>query len=87
MSEKAVQIPEKRRVVKGKAEKERYMNLNADFQRTARRNMKVFLTEQCKEIEGKKRMGKTRVLFKKMEDTKGTCHAKMGTIKDRNTRD
>ena len=87
LSEKAVQICEKRREVKGKADKERYMNLNADFQRTARRNMKVFLSEQCKEIEGKKRMGKTRVLFKKIQDTKGTFHAKMGAIKDRNTRD
>ena len=69
---------------KGKGEKERYTNLNAEFQRTARRDKKAFLSDQCKETEENNRMGKARDLFKKIKDTKGTFHAKMGTIKDRN---
>ena len=73
--------------VKGKGEKERYIHLNAEFQRVARRYKKAFLNDQCKEIEENDRMGKTRVLVKKMGDTKGTFHAKMGTIKDRNGMD
>ena len=77
----------KRREVKGKGEKERYTHLNAEFQRTARREKKAFLSDQCKEIEGNSRMGKTRDLFKKIRDTKRTFHAKMGTIKDRNGMD
>ena len=77
----------KRREVKSKGEKERYTHLNAKFQRTARRNKKAFLSEQCKEIEENNRMGKTRDLFKKIRDTKGTSHAKMGSIKDRNCMD
>ena len=87
MSEEALQIGEKRREVKGKGEKERYTHLNAEFQRIARREQKSLLSEQCKEIEENNRMGKTRDLFKKIIDTKGTFHAKMGTIKDRNGRD
>ena len=83
MSEEALQIAEKRRDVKGKGEKERYTLLNAEFQRTARRDKKAFLSDQCKEIEENNRMGKTRQLFKKNRDTKGKCHAKMGSIKDR----
>ena len=71
--------------MKGKGEKERYAHLNAVFQRTARRNKKVFLSIQCKEIEENNRIGKTRGLFKKIRDTKGTFHAKMGTIKERNS--
>ena len=74
----------KRREAKSKGEKERYTHLNAEFQRIARRNKKVFLSDQCKEIEENNRMGKTRDLFTKIRDTKGTIHAKMGTIKDRN---
>ena len=74
----------KRREAKGKGEKERYTHLKAEFQRIARRDKKAFLRDQCKEIEGNNRMGKTRDLFKKMRDIKGTFHAKMGTIKDRN---
>ena len=70
--------------MKGKEEKERYTHLNAEFQRIARTDKKAFLSDQCKEIEENKRMGKTRDLFKKSSDTKGTLHAKMGTIKDRN---
>ena len=70
--------------MKSKGEKERYTHLNAEFQRIARTDKKVFLSDQCKEIEENKRMGKTRDLFKKISDTKGTLHAKMGTIKDRN---
>ena len=70
--------------MKSKGEKERYTHLNAEFQRIARRDKKTFLSDQCKEIEENKRMGKTRDLFKKISDTKGTLHAKMGTIKDRN---
>ena len=84
MSEKALQIAEKRREAKVKGEKERYNNLNAEFQRTALRNKKTFLSDQFKEIEENNRMGKPRDLFKKIKDTKGTFHAKMGTIKDRN---
>ena len=84
LSEEALQIAVKRREVKGKGEKERYTHPNAEFQRTARRDKKVFLSDQCKEIEENNRMGKTRDLFKKLRDTKGTFHAKMGPIKDRN---
>ena len=76
-----------RREVKNKGEKERYSHLNAEFQRIARRDKKAFLSDQCKEIEGNNRMGKTRHLFKKIRDTKGTFHAKMGSIKDRNGTD
>ena len=83
MSEEALQIAEKRREVKGKGEKERYTHLNAAFQRIARRDKKAFLSDQCKEIEENNRMGKIRDLFKKIRDTKGIFHAKMGTIKDR----
>ena len=83
MSEEALQIAEKRREVKGKGEKERYIHLNANFQIIARRDKKAFLREQCKEIERNNRMGKARDLFKKIRDTKGIYHAKMGTIKDR----
>ena len=74
----------KRREAKSKGEKERYKHLNVEFQRIARRDKKAFLSDQCKEMEEKNRMGKTRDLFKKIRDTKGTCHAKMGSIKDRN---
>ena len=77
----------KRREAKSKGEKERYKHLNAEFQRTARRDKKAFLSDQCKEIEEKNRMGKTRDLVKKIRDTKGTFHAKMGSIKDRNGMD
>ena len=84
MIEEALQIAEERREVKGKGEKGRHTHLNAEFQRIARRNKKAFLSDQCKEIEENHRMGKTRDLFKKMRDTKGPFHAKMGTIKDRN---
>ena len=87
MSEAALQIAEKRREAKGKGEKERYTHLNTEFQRIARRDMKAFLSDQCKEIEKNNRMGKTRDLFKKISDTKGTFHAKMGTINDRNSMD
>ena len=87
LSEGALQIAEKRREAKGKREKERYTHLNAEFQRRARRDKKAFLSDQCKEIEGNNTMGKTRDLFKKIRDTKGTFHAKMGTIKDRNGMD
>ena len=80
----SLQIAVKRREAKGKGEKERYTHLNAEFQRTARRDKKAFLSDQCKEIEENNRMGKTSDLFKKIRDTKGTFHAKMGTIKDRN---
>ena len=83
LSEKALQIAVKRRESKGKEEKERYTYLNAEFQRIAQRDKKAFLSDQCKEIEENNRMGKTRDLFKKIRDTKGTFHAKMGTIKDR----
>ena len=86
LSEEALQIAEKRRDDKGKEEKERYKHLNSEFQRIARRDKKAF-SDQCKEIEENKRMGKTRDLFKKIRDTKGTFHAKMGSIKDRNGMD
>ena len=83
LSEEALQVAEKRREEKGKGQKERYAHLNAEFQRMARRDKKAFLGDQCKEIEENNRMGKTRDPFKKIRDTKGTFHAKMGTIKDR----
>ena len=83
LSEEALQIAMKRREAKGKGEKERYTHLNAEFQRIARRGKKAFLSDQCKEIEDNNRMGKTSYLFKKIRDTKGTFHPKMGTIKDR----
>ena len=82
--DEALQIAEKRRDAKGKGEKGKYTHLNAEFQRIARRDKKPFLSDQCKETEGNNRMGETRDLFKKIRDTKGTFHAKMGTIKDRN---
>ena len=78
LSEEALQIAVKRTEMKGKGEKERYTHLNAEFQRIARRDKKAFLSDQCKEIEGNKRKGKTRDLFKKIRDTKGIFHAKMG---------
>ena len=78
LSEEALQIAEKRKEAKGKGERERYTHLNAEFQRIARRDKKIFLSDQCKEIEENNRMGKTRDLFKKVRDTKGTFHAKMG---------
>ena len=84
LSEEALQIAVERREAKSKGEKERYKHLNAEFQRMARRDKKTFLSDQCKEIEENNRTGKTRDLFKKIKDTKGTFHAKMGTIKDRN---
>ena len=87
MSKEAIQIAEKRRETKGKGEKEIYTHLNAEFQRIARRDKKAFLSDQCKEIEVNNRMGKTRDLFKKIRDTKGTFHAKKGSIKDRNGMD
>ena len=86
-SEEALQIAMKRREVKSKVEKERYKHLNAEFQRIASRVKKAFFSDQCKEIEENNRMGKTRNLFKKIRDTKGTFHAKMGKIKDRNYMD
>ena len=86
LSEEALQIAVKRREVKSKGVKERYTHLNAEFQRIARRDKKAFLSDQCKEIEENNRMGKTRELFKKIRDTKGTFHAKMGSIKDRDCR-
>ena len=84
MSEEALQIAVSRREAKGKGEKKRYTHLNAESQRIARRDKKAFLSDQCKEIEESNRMGKTRDLFNKIRDTKGTFHAKMGSIKDRN---
>jgi len=84
LSEEVLQIAEKRKEAKGKREKQRYTYLNAEFQRRARRDKKAFLSGQCKEVEEKNRMGKTRDLFKKIRDIKGTFHEKMGTIKDRN---
>ena len=87
LSEEAVQIAVKRPEAQSKGEKERYTYLNAEFQRIARRDKKAFLSDQCKEIEENNRMGKTRDLFKKIRDTKGTFHAKMSSIKDRNGRD
>ena len=83
MSEEALQIAEKRREAKSKGEKERYNHLNAEFQRIARRDKKAFFSDQYKEIEESDKMGKTRDLFKKIRDTKGTCHANMGSVKDR----
>ena len=87
LSEEALQIAEKRREVKNKREKERYTHLNAEFERRVRRDTKAFLSDQCKEIEENNRTEKTRDVFKKMRGTKGTFHAKMGTIKDRNIKD
>ena len=87
LSEEALQTAVKRRETKGKGEKERYTHLNAVFQRIARRDKKAFLSDQCKEIEENNRMAKTRDLLTKIRDTKGTFHAKMGTIKDRNCMD
>ena len=84
LPKEALQIAEKRREVKGKGEKERYKHLNADFQRIARKDKKTFLSDQCEEIEENNTMRKTRDLFKKTKDTKGTFHAKMGKIKDGN---
>ena len=83
LSEEALQIAVKRIEAKGKEEKERYTHLNAEFQRIARRDKKAFLRNQCKEIEENNRMGKTKDLFKRIRDTKGTFHAKMGLIKDK----
>ena len=87
LSEEALQIAVKRKEAKSKGEKEEYIHLNADFQRIARRDKKAFLSDQCKEIEENNRMGKTRDLSKKIRDSKGTFHAKMGSIKDRNGMD
>ena len=87
LSEEALQKAVKRREAKYKGKKERYAHLNAEFQRIARRDKRAFLRDQCKEIEESNRMGKTRDCFKKIRDTKGTFHAKMGTIKDRNDMD
>ena len=87
LSEEALQIAVKTREAKSKGEKEGYIPLNAEFQRIARRDKKAFLGDQCKEIEENNRMGKTRDLFKKIKDTKGTFYAKMGSIEDRNGRD
>ena len=87
LSEEALQIAEKKREAKGKGEKERYTHLNGEFQRIAGRENKAFLSDQCREIEENNRVGKTRDLFKKIRDTSGTFHAKMGTIKDRNGMD
>ena len=83
LSEEALQIAKKRRKVKSKGEKETYTHLNAEFQRIARRDKKAFLSDQCKEIQENSRMGKTRDLFRKISNTKGTFHAEMSTIKDR----
>ena len=87
LSDKALQIAEKRREAKGKGEKERYTHLSAEFQRIARRDEKAFLSDKCKEIEENNRMEKTRDLFKKIRHTKGKFHAKMGSIKERNGMD
>ena len=87
LSEEALQIAKKRKEAKGKGEKESYTHLNVEFQRITRRDKKAFLSDQCKEIQEKNKMGKTRHLFKKMTDTKGNFHVKMGTIKDRNGMD
>ena len=87
LSGEALQIAVTRRKAKSQGEKERYKHLNAEFQRIARRDKKAFLSDQCKEMEGSNRMGKTRDLFKKIRDTKGTFHERMGTIKDRNGMD
>ena len=87
MSEEALKLAVKRRDMKGQGEKERYTHLNAEFQRIARRDKKAFLSDQCREIEENSKMGKTRDLFKKIRDTKGTFHAKVGIIKERNGMD
>ena len=87
LSEETLQIAEKRIELKGKGEKERYIHLNADFQKIARRGKIAFLSDQCKETEENNRMGKTSDLFKKIRDTKGTLHAKMGSIKNKNDMD
>ena len=87
MSEEALKITEKRREAKGKGEKEKYTHVNAEFQRIVKRDKKAFLSDQCKEIEENNGMGKTKDLFQKIRDTKGTFHAKMGTIKDKNGMD
>ena len=87
LSKEALQIAEKRREAKGKGEKEKYTHLKAEFQRIARKHKKAFLSDQCKEIEENNRLGKSRDLFKKIRDTKGTFHAKMGSIKNRNGMD
>ena len=87
LSEEALQIAEKRKEAKGKEEKKRYIHLNAEFQRIARRDNKAFFSDQCKEIEENNRMGKTRDLFKKIRDTKGTFHSKIDIIKDRSGMD
>ena len=87
MSEEPLQIAEKRKDMKGKGEKERYTHGNAEFQRIAKKDKKAFLRDQCKEIEENNKIGKTRDLFKKIRNTKGTFHAKMGTIKNRNGMD
>ena len=87
LSAEALQIAVKRREAKSKGEKERYTHLNVEFQRIARRGKKAFLSDQCKKIEENNRMGKTRDLFKKIRDNKGTFHAKMGSIKDKNSID
>ena len=87
MFQETLQIAEKRREAKSKGEKERHTHLNEEFQRIARTHKKAFLSDQCKEIEGNNRMGKTKDLFKKIRDTKGTFHAKMGTIKDKSSMD
>ena len=87
LSEETLQIAEKRREAKGKGEKERYTHLNAEFQRTERRDKKAFLSNQCKVVEENNRMGKTRDLVKKIRDTKGIFHGKMGTVKDKNGMD
>ena len=87
LSEEVLQIAEKRREAKGKGEKERYTNLNSEFQKRARRDKKAFLSDHCEEIEENNRMGKTGDLFKKIRDTKGTFNAKMGTIKDKDGMD
>ena len=87
LSEEALQIAVKRREAKSKGEKERYTHLNAEFQRIARRDKKAFLSYRCKETEGNRRMGKTRDLFKKIRETEGIFHAKMGSVKDKNGMD
>ena len=87
MYEEALKIAEKRSEAKGKGDKERYTHLKAEFQRTARRDKKAFLSDQCKEIEGNNRMGMTKDFFKKIRDTKATFHAEMGSIKDQNCTD
>ena len=87
LSEETLQIAEKRREAKGKGEKERYIQLKAEFQRIARRLKKAFVSKQCKEIEGNNRLGKTRGLFNKIRETQGIFHAKMGSIKDRKSKD